>query len=104
MYLHRYDENTIAMIRTSYLHPLQEAYNQKQDSLQQMRNQENGSREQALLQRRLDKLDKQIAELTKYDVLLQHVANLHISLDLDDGVVANYPKAQAGEKLFTPLK
>lgn len=69
-----------------------------------MKNQETGSREQSMLQRRLDKLDKQIAEITKYDASLQHVANLHISLNLDDGVVANYPKAQAGEKLFTPLK
>ncbi|WP_125584600.1 BREX-1 system adenine-specific DNA-methyltransferase PglX [Lacticaseibacillus jixianensis] len=104
MYLHRYDENTMAMIRTSYLHPLQEAYSRKRESLQQMKNQEAGTREQSMLQRRLDKLDKQIAEVTKYDASLQHVANLHISLDLDDGVVANYPKAQAGEKLFTPLK
>ncbi|WP_423493008.1 BREX-1 system adenine-specific DNA-methyltransferase PglX [Lacticaseibacillus paracasei] len=29
MYLHRYDRNTVAMIRTKYLHPLQEAYERK---------------------------------------------------------------------------
>ena len=42
--------------------------------------------------KRLDKLQKQIAELARYEEILHHMADQHIELDLDDGVVGNYGK------------
>ena len=47
---------------------------------------------------------RQVEELVKYDAQLQHVANMHIAIDLDDGVVVNHQKVQADVKLLTPIK
>ncbi|WP_204122460.1 BREX-1 system adenine-specific DNA-methyltransferase PglX [Lacticaseibacillus mingshuiensis] len=104
LYLHRYDENTMATIRTAYLHPLQDAYAQKQEYLSHLLETEKSSSERNSIGKRLTKLANQLDEITKFDQSLQHVANLHIDLDLDDGVVVNYEKVQGGEKLLTPLK
>lgn len=37
---------------------------------------------------------KQIAEVKEYDEILDHIANEHIDIDLDDGVKFNYEKVQ----------
>jgi len=42
--------------------------------------------------------------IRKYDPLIQHIANQKIALDLDDGVVANYDKVQAGSVILSKLK
>ncbi|MHA3066816.1 BREX-1 system adenine-specific DNA-methyltransferase PglX [Lacticaseibacillus saniviri] len=104
LYLHRYDENTLAMIRTAYLHPLQEAYTNRMAQLQRMVEAETETRQRNQMSKEINKLEKQIDEIVKYDATLQHVANMHIELDLDDGVLVNYEKVQGGQKLLTPLK
>ncbi|MFD1440939.1 BREX-1 system adenine-specific DNA-methyltransferase PglX [Lacticaseibacillus hegangensis] len=104
MYLHRYDSNTMAMARTAYLHPLQDAYMSARVQLQRMRDTESQTREKNRIEKHLTKLNKQIDEIVKYDAKLQHVANMHISIDLDDGVLINHEKVQAGEKLLSPIK
>jgi len=57
------------------------------------------------LKRKLEKyithVNKQLAEIRKYDVVIQHIANEKISLDLDDGVVENYKKLQNGENILS---
>ena len=45
-------------------------------------------------EKRKDKLLKQIAEVKEYDEILDHIANEHIDIDLDDGVKVNYEKVQ----------
>ena len=104
MYLHRYDKNTMAMIRTKYLHPLQEAYERRLDQLKSFEANEQQTRQRNAIKKQITTITKQLDELVKYDEKLQHVANLHIDLDLDDGVLANHAKAQADTKIFTPLK
>ena len=104
MYLHRYDENTMAMIRTKYLHPLQEAYERRLDQLKSFEANERQTRQKNAIKKQITTITKQLDELVKYDEKLQHVANLHIDLDLDDGVLVNHAKAQADTKIFTPLK
>ncbi|WP_179394508.1 BREX-1 system adenine-specific DNA-methyltransferase PglX [Lacticaseibacillus absianus] len=104
MYLHRYDENTLAMVRTSYLHPLQEAYANQLSSLTKMIEVEVNSKPRNEMTKQIAKLQKQLEEVAKYDGALQHVANMHIALDLDDGVLVNHEKAQGGQKLLSPLK
>ncbi|WP_155288050.1 BREX-1 system adenine-specific DNA-methyltransferase PglX [Lacticaseibacillus zhaodongensis] len=104
MYLHRYDSNTMAAIRTKYLHPLQSAYENRIEQLKQMLDQGLSGRDKNVASKELDKLLAQLDELVKYDQVLQHVANQHIVLDLDDGVLVNHKKVQAGEKLLTPIK
>ncbi|WP_445618756.1 BREX-1 system adenine-specific DNA-methyltransferase PglX [Lacticaseibacillus paracasei] len=104
MYLHRYDRNTVAMIRTKYLHPLQEAYERKLDQLKKFEENEQQTRQKNKYKKQITTITKELDELIKYDEKLQHVANLHIDLDLDDGVLVNHAKAQADTKILTPLK
>lgn len=78
MYLHRYDENTLAMIRTTYLHPLQEAYVNRRTQLAKMIEVESNTRQRNQMTKSVTRLDKQIDEIAKYDTSLQHVANMHI--------------------------
>jgi hypothetical protein len=104
MYLHRYDGDTMAMIRTSYLHTLQAAYEKRVTTLDTFIASETNTRQKNQLIKQGDHTRKQLEELVKYDAQLQHVANMHIAIDLDDGVVVNHQKVQADVKLLTPIK
>ncbi|WP_267667065.1 BREX-1 system adenine-specific DNA-methyltransferase PglX [Leuconostoc gelidum] len=104
MYLHRYDGDTMAMIRTSYLHTLQAAYEKRVTTLDTFIASETNTRQRNQLIKQRDHTRKQLEELVKYDAQLQHFANMHIAIDLDDGVVVNHQKVQADVKLLTPLK
>ena len=104
MYLHRYDGDTMAMIRTSYLHTLQAAYEKRVTTLDTFIASETNTRQKNQLIKQRDHTRKQLEELVKYDAQLQHVANMHIAIDLDDGVVVNHQKVQADVKLLTPIK
>ncbi|WP_414950118.1 BREX-1 system adenine-specific DNA-methyltransferase PglX [Levilactobacillus brevis] len=104
MYLHRYDGDTMAMIRTSYLHTLQAAYEKRVTTLDTFIAAETNTRQKNQLIKQRDHTRKQLEELVKYDAQLQHVANMHIAIDLDDGVVVNHQKVQADVKLLTPIK
>ena len=104
MYLHRYDGDTMAMIRTSYLHTLQAAYEKRVTTLDTFITSETNTRQKNQLIKQRDHTRKQLEELVKYDAQLQHVANMHIAIDLDNGVVVNHQKVQADVKLLTPIK
>ncbi|MCT2907928.1 BREX-1 system adenine-specific DNA-methyltransferase PglX [Schleiferilactobacillus harbinensis] len=104
MYLHRYDGDTMAMIRTSYLHTLQAAYEKWVTTLDTFITSETNTRQKNQLIKQRDHTRKQLEELVKYDAQLQHVANMHVAIDLDDGVVVNHQKVQADVKLLTPIK
>jgi hypothetical protein len=104
MYLHRYDGDTMAMIRTSYLHTLQAAYEKRVTTLDTFIASETNTRQKNQLIKQRDHTRKQLEELVKYDAQLQHVANMHVAIDLDDGVVVNHQKVQADVKLLTPIK
>ena len=104
MYLHRYDGDTMAMIRTSYLHTLQAAYEKRVATLDTFIASETNTRQKNQLIKQRDHTRKQLEEVVKYDAQLQHVANMHIAIDLDDGVVVNHQKVQADVKLLTPIK
>lgn len=104
MYLHRYDPDTMAMIRTSYLHDLQAAYEKRIANLSTFIDTETNTKQKNKMIKQRDHVRKQLDELVKYDVQLQHIANMHIALDLDDGVVVNHKKVQADAKLLAPIK
>jgi len=53
------------------------------------------------IQKEIAALQKQQAELAKFDEKLRHYADMRIKIDLDDGVKANYVKF--GE-LLEPIK
>ncbi|AKP67177.1 BREX-1 system adenine-specific DNA-methyltransferase PglX [Companilactobacillus ginsenosidimutans] len=103
MYLHRYDDNEMAMIRTNYLHPLQGLYESRLDQINKISDTETVAKEKKKLEKQVKHLSLQLEELKKYDPLIQHIANQKVELDLDDGVKVNYEKLQCGEKILTKI-
>jgi type II restriction/modification system DNA methylase subunit YeeA len=92
IYLHRYQADTIASIRTEYLHRQQEALEVEKQQLQRLINEETGSKSARNAAKSMLKLDKKILELKKYEEVIHHYADMRINIDLDDGVKVNYAK------------
>ena len=92
VYLHRYNDGTLARMRTEYVIPLtakMAAYAQK---LENDKEASGSAAEVKRLEKEIAQLHKQQAELSEFDEKLRHYADQRISLDLDDGVKANYGK------------
>lgn len=109
IYMHRYDENTIGRIRADYLFKMQRAYENELKRTQDTIDSSTNAREVAQAEKRKEKLTKQLKETRDYDQKIAHLALARISIDLDDGVKANYEKIQTapdGKKLaiLTPIK
>ncbi|MGV8150066.1 MAG: restriction endonuclease, partial [Alkaliphilus sp.] len=92
IYMHRYDNTTLARIRTDYLHPLQTKLEAKRQSLEEFILAEKAIKTKKRAEKELQRVDKQIDELKKYDEVLHNKADMRIDIDLDDGVVVNYEK------------
>lgn len=89
MYIHRYDRDTLARLRTDYVHRQQDRYRTAISHLEEALPDLNGSekvRKTADLQRKRAQLE----EISAYEETLQHLADRHMSMDLDDGVKHNY--------------
>lgn len=95
IYLHRYDNQTVARVRTSYLHELQKFQEAALVQCQQIiDNPATSAHDKANTIKRQTKITKQLAETRLYDQPMAHVASQLIELDLDDGVIVNYEKFQ----------
>ena len=98
IYMHRYDENMVAKIRTDYLHRIQRTYESEIIRLEKDINSEViSTKEKTKAKKEKEKISKQIDECKTYDQVIAHVANQRISIDLDDGVKVNYNKFQGIE-------
>ena len=93
IYMHRYQPDTIARIRTDYVHEQQSRYRTAIADLEQRINGASTS-ERVKLNKQLTKLQTQAAELREYEEKIHHLADQMISIDLDDGVKVNYAKFQ----------
>ena len=91
IYMHRYQPDTIARIRTDYVHEQQERYRSQiqmiEDALQTA-----STAERVKLSKQLTKFKDQALELQKYEEKIHHLADQAIAIDLDDGVKVNYAK------------
>ena len=94
IYLHRYDSDTVGKLRVDYLNRLQDIYDKEAGRMQNTINTSTDNKDISDARKRLEKLNKQIAETRSYDALVGHLAVMRISLDLDDGVKVNYEKLQ----------
>ncbi len=94
IYMHRYDEYTVARVRTDYLHPLQRKYESEIKKLDALIESNVSEREKAAARKKKEKILKQMKECLFYDQVIAHVANQRIKIDLDDGVAVNYAKFQ----------
>ena len=91
VYMHRYNESTVAKIRTDYLHSLQRKYEAEILRLQAVAESTTlSAREKTQARNKRDRINKKIEECKLYDQVVAHVANERISIDLDDGVKHNY--------------
>lgn len=89
IYMHRYQPDTIARIRTDYVHEQQARYRTAIADLEQrMVNASTGER--VKLNKKLNTLQAQDTEIRIYEEKIHHLADQMISIDLDDGVKKNY--------------
>lgn len=95
IYMHRYDNQTPARVRTDYMHKLQKMYDAALIQCNQIaENPATAARDKALAIKRIAKITKQLEETKLYDQALGHIASQYIDIDLDDGVNVNYEKFQ----------
>jgi type II restriction/modification system DNA methylase subunit YeeA len=83
VYMHRYDKETLAKMRTDYLLKLEDKLDARIGMLSPESNKD---------AREMGRLSKLIEELAEYDEVLNNKALEYIDIDLDDGVVVNYAK------------
>lgn len=91
IYMHRYQPDTIARIRTDYVHEQQARYRTAIADLEQ-RIGAAATGERVKLNKQLAKLREQDAEIHAYEEKIHHLADQMISIDLDDGVKHNYAR------------
>lgn len=95
VYMHRYNEQTVAKVRTDYLHTLQRKYEAEINRLQLVvDSEEYTAKDRTAAKKKIDRISKQIEECREYDQVVAYLANEKISIDLDDGVKVNYAKFQ----------
>ena len=93
IYMHRYQPDTIARIRTDYVHEQQSRYRTAIADLE-ARMAAASTAERVKLGKQLQKLRDQAEELRVYEEKIHHLADQMIPIDLDDGVKVNYAKFQ----------
>ena len=91
VYMHRYQPDTIARVRTDYVHEMQSRYRTAIADVEQRLNDASTS-ERVKLTKRLNALQAQADELRQYEEKIHHLADQMIAIDLDDGVKVNYAK------------
>lgn len=89
IYMHRYQSDLLARMRTDYVHEMQERYRTQLAHLNEAVSHASAS-ERAKLNKQLKKIQDQALELQKYEEKIHHLADQNISIDLDDGVKHNY--------------
>ena len=93
IYMHRYQPDLLARVRTDYVHQQQERYRAQvsyaEDALATA---EKGNR--VKLEKRISRLNDQLREASEFEEKVHHLADQMIEIDLDDGVKVNYAKFQ----------
>ena len=89
IYMHRYQSDLLARMRTDYVHEQQERYRTQLAHLADALERASGS-ERVKLTKQQKKLQDQSLEIQKYEEKIHHLADQNISIDLDDGVKHNY--------------
>ena len=91
IYMHRYQPDTLARIRTDYVHEQQSRYRTAIEDLND-RVESAAPAERVKLNKQLQKIQAQEDELRIYEEKIHHLADQMIAIDLDDGVKVNYAK------------
>ncbi|WP_027207204.1 BREX-1 system adenine-specific DNA-methyltransferase PglX [Butyrivibrio fibrisolvens] len=89
IYSHRYQPDTIARIRTDYVHELQSRYRTIIEDLTKRSNDKSTS-EKVKLNKRIATVSDQAEELRLFEEKIHHLADQMIKIDLNDGFKYNY--------------
>ena len=89
IYMHRYQSDLLARMRTDYVHEQQERYRTQLTHLADALEHASGS-ERVKLTKQQKKLQDQSLEIQKYEEKIHHLADQNISIGLDDGIKHNY--------------
>ena len=92
VYLHRYNEGTLARMRAEYVVPLTSKLQSRIEMLEKDVSAASSTAARNKLAKELERLKKKHVELLAYDEQLRHYADMRINLNLDDGVKVNYGK------------
>lgn len=101
LYIHRYDKETLARIRSDYLPSLKDRLESEKRTEEAIIKHPFSPKEIRAAKNHVKRLDLKLIELEKFDKLLQQLANERIEINLDDGVAVNYKKFSA---LVAPIK
>ena len=93
VYMHRWQPDTIARVRTDYVHETQSRYRTAMADLERQIENATGS-QRVKLNKDLTALQAKAEELRVYEEKVHHLADQMIGIDLDDGVKVNYAKFQ----------
>ena len=91
IYMHRYQPDLLARMRTDYVHEQQERYRTQLQMLEDA-SQTAAPSEKVKLNKQIAKLKDQSLEIQQYEEKIHHLADQMITIDLDDGVKVNYAK------------
>lgn len=89
IYMHRYQSDLLARMRTDYVHEQQERYRTQLVHIADTLEHASGS-ERVKLTKQQQKIQEQALEIQKYEEKVHHLADQNIEIDLDDGVKHNY--------------
>ena len=92
IYMHRYNNGTLARMRTEYVVKLLGLFTSRIDQLESDIPAATSTSHRKKLEKERDTLTKQRTELQTFDEKLRHYADQRIEIDLDDGVKVNYGK------------
>ena len=94
IYMHRYQPDLLARMRTDYVHEQQERYRTQLTMLEDAVMTAAPS-EKVKLSKQIAKLKDQVLEIAQFEEKIHHLADQMIAIDLDDGVKVNYAKFEA---------
>ena len=89
VYMHRYQRDLLARLRTDYVHEQQERYRTQLAQIGEAMDRAEAT-DRVRMAKQQKKLQEQAAELKAYEEKVHHLADRNIEIDLDDGVKHNY--------------
>ena len=93
IYMHRYQPDLLARMRTDYVHEQQERYRTQLTMLEDAARAASPS-ELVKINKQIAKIKDQALEIGQFEEKIHHLADQMIAIDLDDGVKVNYAKFQ----------
>ena len=91
--MHRYTPDTLNHILNDYLRPFRIRLDtMRNEAMRTTEREDVSTKDDVDADKKIDKIDKTLDDITEYEKTLAHYAAMRIEIDLDDGVKVNYCK------------